>query len=127
MIEKNKGFISSAKTDENKHLKNCDKKLGVSSNKRFAQNSSAVWARLLHGEYDFQTQQERKAAMAFADSLVLHFGRKRKPIVFPVVDGDLCSHHKIGRNDVYFPLGQWNETLPIMLKVLDLIRRLNRE
>ena len=121
MIEKKKCLLSPQKKT-NKHSR-CNHILHVSANKRFAQNASKVWARLLHGEYDF-APGDRKAAMAFANAINLHFGRKRRPIVLPVVDGDICSHHKIGRNDVYFPLGQWNETLPIMLKVLDLIRRL---
>jgi hypothetical protein len=123
MIEKKKCLLSPQKKT-NKHLKNCNTILHVSANKHFAQNASAIWARLFHGEYDF-APGDRKAAMAFANAINLHFASRKKPLTFVVDrDGDLCSHHKIGRNDVYFPLGQWNETLPILLKVIDLIRGL---
>lgn len=124
MIDKNKGFISSAKTDENKHSR-CNHILHVSANKRFAQNASTVWARLYRGRYDF-APEDRKAAMAFANAINLHFGSRKKPLTLPVFCGDLCKHYKFGRENVYFPIGKWNEALPVMLKTLDLIRGVDR-
>ncbi|ABD40751.1 hypothetical protein Mhun_1001 [Methanospirillum hungatei JF-1] len=124
MIEKKKCLLSPQKKT-NKHSR-CNHILHVSANKRFAQNASAIWARLMRGKYDFPSQEERKAAMAFANAINLHFASRKKPLMLPVICGDLCSHHKIGRNDVYFPIGQWNEALPVMLKVLALIRKVDR-
>lgn len=126
MIEKNESFISSAKTDETNTSK-YNNRLGVSNNKRFAQNASIIWSRILHGRYDF-APGDQKAAMAFANAINLHFASRKKSLTFVVDrDGDLCKHYKFGRTDVYFPLGQWNEALPVMLKVLELIRGLNRD
>jgi len=125
MIDKNKGFINSTKIDET-NTSNCNTRLACSSNKRFAVNASIIWARLLRGEYDF-APDDVKSAMAFANAINLHFASRKKPLTLPVICGNLCSHHKIGRNDVYFPIGEWNESLPVILKTLDLIRGLNRD